>query len=67
MARVVLMGAWEIQQRLGISRQRAYQIIKMRTFPEPYQALKMGSVWDAQDVERWIRTNRPHLDDKDEA
>jgi prophage regulatory protein len=62
-----LMGAYEIQQRLRISRQRAYQLVSRRDFPAPYQSLKMGNVWLAKDVEAWIKQNRPHLDDPDEA
>ena len=27
----------------------------------------MGKVWNAADVERWIKQHRPHLDDEDEA
>lgn len=61
------MGAYEIQQRLGYSRQRTYQLVNRRDFPAPKWQLKMGQVWDAADVEAWIKVNRPHLDDPDEA
>lgn len=61
------MGTAEIRARLKISRERAYQLVNRRDFPEPYQRLAMGQVWDAEDVEAWIRQNRPHLDDPDEA
>ena len=54
------MGAGEIRRRLGVSRQRVYLIAKRKDFPEPYQVLDMGKVWDAVEVERWIRINRPH-------
>jgi hypothetical protein len=27
----------------------------------------MGSVWDAEDVERWIAENRPHLDEPENS
>jgi prophage regulatory protein len=59
--KIRLMGAKEIQDRLGVGRQRAYQIVQRRDFPEPYQTLAMGSVWDAEDVEEWIKRRRPHL------
>jgi predicted DNA-binding transcriptional regulator AlpA len=65
--RLVLMGAAEIQARLRISRQRAYQLVTRKDFPDPYQVLAMGSVWDRDDVEAWIKKHRPHLDDPDEA
>jgi prophage regulatory protein len=61
------MGAGEIQARLRVTRQRTYQLIKQRGFPEPYQVLLMGSIWDQKDVEAWIRDHRPHLDDVDET
>lgn len=67
MQKIRLMGAAEIQERLKVGRARAYQIVSRRGFPEPYAVLKMGSVWNAEDVEAWIRENRPHLDDPDEA
>lgn len=64
---IKLMGAAEIQQRLGFSRQWTYQIIQRRTFPEPLATLAMGSVWLASEVEEWISRNRPHIDQPDEA
>jgi prophage regulatory protein len=67
MGKLVLMGAGEIRRRLGVSRQRAYQIITRKDFPDPYQLLEMGKVWNAADVERWIKQHRPHLDDEDEG
>jgi prophage regulatory protein len=67
MGKLVLMGAGEIRRRLGVSRQRAYQIITRKDFPDPYQELEMGKVWNAADVERWIKQYRPHLDDEEEA
>jgi prophage regulatory protein len=51
----------------GLSRQRAYQIITRKDFPDPYQEQEMGKVWNAVDVERWIKQRRPHPDDEDEA
>ena len=66
-AKIKLMGAAEIGERLRISRQRTYQLINRRNFPEPIAVLAMGQVWLAEDVEAWIREHRPHLDDQDEA
>ena len=59
------MGAGEIRRRLGVSRQRAYQIITRKDFPDPYQVLEMGKIWNAADVERWIKAYRPHLGEED--
>ncbi|WP_433537604.1 helix-turn-helix transcriptional regulator [Micromonospora sp. CA-249363] len=59
-------GAAEIQDRLGISRQRAYILINRRDFPAPAATLKMGSIWLKADVEKWIAEKRPHLNESDE-
>jgi prophage regulatory protein len=56
-----LMGTAEIGARLGVTRSRAHAITRDRDFPPPYQTLTMGSVWDAEDVERWIRAHRPEI------
>jgi prophage regulatory protein len=63
-AKVVLMGAWEIRQRLGYgdgAREYVQRLIARRDFPAPYQTLRMGSVWDQRDVEAWIAEHRPEL------
>lgn len=66
--KIGLMGAQEIQERLKVSRQRTYTLIKRKGFPEPYVTLAMGSVWLTDDVEAWIADNRPHLNaDETEA
>jgi prophage regulatory protein len=60
-----LMMSHEIRVRLGgISRQRVYAITSHRNFPEPVAELAAGKIWLAEDVERWIREHRPHLDDQ---
>ncbi|WP_433688980.1 helix-turn-helix transcriptional regulator [Micromonospora carbonacea] len=61
-----LMGAAEIQERLGVSRQRAYILINRRDFPPPVATLRMGNVWLKSDVEAWIVEKRPHLVGGDE-
>jgi prophage regulatory protein len=61
--KVLLMGTSEIARRLGVTRSRAHAITRDRDFPEPYQTLTMGSVWDADVVEAWIKTHRPELAD----
>ncbi len=58
-----LMGAREIEDRLGVSRQRVYQIVTHPSFPEPYDELAMGKVWRIEDVEAWIKERRPELHD----
>lgn len=58
---VRLMGQTEIAARLGWSRQRTYIVTGRREFPAPRWELAMGKIWWAEDVETWIRANRPEL------
>lgn len=58
-----LMGAGEIGDRLGVSRQRVQQLIAHSKFPKPYDELQMGKVWRIEDVEEWIARHRPALHD----
>ncbi|BFU43287.1 hypothetical protein KRMM14A1004_15240 [Krasilnikovia sp. MM14-A1004] len=53
-----LMGAHEIRVRLGVSRQRTYQLTLRSDFPAPAAKLAMGKVWLAQEIERWITARR---------
>jgi predicted DNA-binding transcriptional regulator AlpA len=57
----MLMGSYEIQQLLGVSRQRVQQLITRDDFPEPYDSLAMGKVWLRQDIERWARDRQMRL------
>jgi len=54
-----LMGAREIENRLGVSRQRVQQLVSRPDFPVPYDELAMGKVWRKEDVEQWIARHRP--------
>ena len=56
-----LMGAREIEHRLGVSRQRVQQLLAREDWPEPYDVLAMGKVWRNEDVDEWIRKHRPDL------
>jgi hypothetical protein len=58
---VKLMGVWEIAQRLGVGRQRAGIIAKQKGFPDPIAVLRMGQVWDGDQVEAWVLEHRPDL------
>ena len=60
------MGPQEIQHRLALSRQWTAQIIQRKGFPEPIAELAIGSVWLADDVEAWIKENRPEQDERDQ-
>jgi prophage regulatory protein len=54
-----LMGAAEIAQRLGVSRQRVSQITSRDTFPRPVIELASGRIWETEAVEAWIAEHRP--------
>jgi prophage regulatory protein len=55
------MGNYEIRTLLGVSRQRAYQITQLESFPAPVAELASGGIWLAADVEDWVRVHRPDL------
>jgi predicted DNA-binding transcriptional regulator AlpA len=48
-----LMGAAEIAELFGVSRQRVQQLIGKADFPEPIAALAMGKVWASDAVRGW--------------
>jgi predicted DNA-binding transcriptional regulator AlpA len=48
-----LIGAAELQQVLGVSRRRAWELAQRADFPTPVAKLIMGSVWDLNDVQQW--------------
>lgn len=58
-----LMGAREIEDRLGVSRQRVYQLVRQPDFPAPYDEVAMGKLWRIEDIEKWIEEKRPELHD----
>jgi predicted DNA-binding transcriptional regulator AlpA len=49
-----LLGVSEVAELAGISRQRAHVLTRRAGFPAPVVALKMGLVWRAVPVERWL-------------
>lgn len=56
-----LMGAAEIAELFGVSRQRTQQIINKSDFPAPLAALAMGKVWAGVAVIAWgVRAGRLH-------
>jgi predicted DNA-binding transcriptional regulator AlpA len=54
-----LMAVSEIRRRLGLSRQRAYQLTREPHWPAPYDVLAVGKVWRREDIEAWIVRHRP--------
>lgn len=56
-----ILGSAEIQELLGVSRQRVQQLIGRDDFPEPFDTLAMGKVWMRDDIERWAREREIRL------
>ena len=53
-----LVGAAEIAEMLGISRQRVDAIARTHDdFPEPEAVLASGRIWLRADIERWARSD----------
>ena len=51
-----LVGAAEIADMLGITRQRVNQLVRRDpTFPKPEAELIAGRVWKRTNVEAWMR------------
>lgn len=50
------VGSAEIQQLLGVSRQRVQQLAQYPDFPEPIARLKAGAVWRTADVVKWAES-----------
>ncbi|WP_250036116.1 helix-turn-helix transcriptional regulator [Paractinoplanes maris] len=53
-----LVGAHEIRDLLGVSRQRVYQLAGRSDFPKPVAELTQGKIWSLNDIETWIETHR---------
>lgn len=51
-----IVGATEIAEMLGVSRQRVQQLAATPAFPAPVAQLKIGKIWLLADVERWAET-----------
>ena len=59
------MGAAELCERLGVSRQRTYKIAERPDFPKPVAKLGQGTVWLTEEVEAWMKVHRPPVDDSE--
>ena len=59
-----LVGAQEIADLLGITRQRVHQLRLSPGFPEPVVRMAMGLAWYWPDVEAWARKTGRYPTDK---
>ena len=50
-----LVGVREISKLLGVSRQRADQVVRTKGFPDPVADLASGRIWERASVVRWAR------------
>lgn len=50
MAKLKLVGTYEIEQLHGIPRYQVYRLVDRGQFPKPYATLKCGAIWDAAEV-----------------
>lgn len=50
------MGAQEIGDLLGVSRQRVNQLAALPDFPAPLATLAQGRVWDGDEVIKWAKS-----------
>lgn len=50
-----LMGLAEVRALLGVSRQRADQIVRKPGFPAPVAELANGKVWNTFAVQAWVK------------
>jgi len=55
---VPLVGAHEIRDMLGVSRQRVQQLATRSDFPQPAAELAQGKVWVLADIQAWISVYR---------
>lgn len=53
------VGITEVGTMLGVSKQRASQIVNSDGFPAPADELAQGRIWTRRKVEAWARKHRP--------
>lgn len=59
--RLPVVGAAELEYLLGVSQQRAFQLINHREFPQPWVHLRAAKLWLMDDIERWAREHDRNL------
>lgn len=56
---IAVVGVTEIAQALGVTKQRAHQLVARPDFPAPAAKLAQGSIWRTSDARRWVKLHRP--------
>lgn len=62
--RMDLMGAQEVAELLGVSRQRVHQLAERPDFPRPVATLAAGKIWRGEDVRAWAARHRKPIDEE---
>jgi predicted DNA-binding transcriptional regulator AlpA len=57
-----LMGAAEIAEYLGMSRQRVHQLAERDDFPRPVAVLSAGKFWLGADIREYAARRRANLE-----
>jgi prophage regulatory protein len=60
-----LVGAQEVAEMLGISRQRLTQLASRPDFPPPVAELAQGRVWETAAIREWARKTGRLADEDD--
>lgn len=55
-----LVGAAEVADILGVTRQQVNRLSRREDFPEPVVVVKAGKIWKRRDIERWARNHPRH-------
>lgn len=50
-----LAGVTDIGAMLGVTKQRAAQLVERDGFPEPLDRIASGRVWDRETIEKWAK------------
>ena len=61
--RLPAVGAAELEYLLGVSQQRAFQLINHPGFPEPWIHLRAAKLWLMDDVDQWAREHKRELNE----
>lgn len=54
-----VVGAHEIAEMLGVTKQRVHQLAKTPGFPSPIAHLQAGTIWNTDDIGEWRTQMRP--------
>jgi chromosome partitioning protein len=51
-----LVGIMEISKMAKVSQQAVCNwVVRYKDFPQPLKVLRMGSIWSASEIEKWLK------------